>query len=103
VVTADGSILTASKEENPELFWAIRGSGSNFGVVPEIVMKLHPQRATVFAGVLVYPPSLVPQVAAAVDAWWTAGPSEKEVVYQIITLSPEGQVSVGYHRLFLAQ
>lgn len=33
LVTANGSILTASQEENPELFWGIRGAGSNFGIV----------------------------------------------------------------------
>jgi FAD/FMN-containing dehydrogenase len=49
-------VTTSSKPtENPDLFWAIRGAGSNFGVVTEFVYKLYPQRPTVFSGILTYP------------------------------------------------
>lgn len=55
VVTADGKMLKASETDNSDLFWAIRGGGSNFGVVTEFEFKLHPVGPEVLAGLLVFP------------------------------------------------
>jgi FAD/FMN-containing dehydrogenase len=54
VVTADGQVLLASKEENEDLFWAIRGGGGNFGVVTSFEFQLHPVK-DVTAGLFFYP------------------------------------------------
>ena len=54
IVTADGQIRTASESENPDLFWAVRGGGGNFGVVSTFEYQLHPVDG-VTAGVLVWP------------------------------------------------
>src|SRR5690349_24608673 len=48
VVTADGSIVRANRKENPDLFWALRGGGGNFGVVTEFEVTLHPVNAVLF-------------------------------------------------------
>lgn len=55
VITAEGKKLKASESENPDLFWAIRGGGGNFGVVTEFVFKLYPIGPEIFAGLIVYP------------------------------------------------
>jgi hypothetical protein len=49
LVTADSSIVRANAKENPDLFWALRGGGGNFGVVTEFEVKLHPLSSVVLA------------------------------------------------------
>ncbi|WP_414472142.1 FAD-binding oxidoreductase [Microvirga sp. M2] len=55
VVTADGRLLRASAEENPDLFWAIRGGGGNFGIVTSFEFNLHPVGPEVLSGLVVHP------------------------------------------------
>jgi len=64
VVTADGRLLRASRDRNPDLFWAIRGGGGNFGVVTSFEFRLHPVGPEVFAGLLVHPLSDARKVLA---------------------------------------
>ena len=54
VVTADGRVLRASDGQNPDLFWALRGGGGNFGVVTSLEYQLHPV-TTVLGGAYLYP------------------------------------------------
>ncbi len=64
VVTADGTILTASESENPDLFWAIRGGGGNFGVVASFEFRLHPVGPEVLSGLIVHPIAAAPKLLA---------------------------------------
>lgn len=54
IVTADGQIRTASEDEEPDLFWAVRGGGGNFGVVSSFEFDLHPV-STVLGGLIAFP------------------------------------------------
>jgi FAD/FMN-containing dehydrogenase len=55
VVTADCEFITVSADEYPDLFWALRGGGGNFGIVTSFTYRLHPVGPTVLAGVLAWP------------------------------------------------
>ncbi|KAH9836777.1 uncharacterized protein C8Q71DRAFT_58980 [Rhodofomes roseus] len=90
VVLANGSIVTANETENPDLFWGIRGGGSNFGVVAEFVFRLHPQRRTVFAGRALYHRRQLEALISATAEWWDS-PGDRSAQIQAATVGPDGQ------------
>ena len=76
VVTADGRKVKASESENPDLFWAIRGGGGNFGVVTQFEFQLHPVGPDVLSGLVVYPFAEAKQVLEKYRAFTEAAPEE---------------------------
>src|SRR5829696_1139022 len=55
VVTADGRLVRATAGEHPDLFWALRGGGGNFGVVCALELALHPVGPEVYGGLMLFP------------------------------------------------
>jgi FAD/FMN-containing dehydrogenase len=66
IVTADGELRRASANENEDLFWAVRGAGSNFGVVTSFEFQAHPVGPIVMVGALFYP---LEEVRSLLPAW----------------------------------
>ncbi len=79
VVTADGTLHHVSASAEPDLFWALRGGGGNFGVVTSFEYRLHPVGPEVYAGLVVYPFSQVQQVLRAWRDFNTGAPDELSV------------------------
>lgn len=78
LITADGKQLTASKSENKDLFWALRGAGSgNFGVVTELRFRTHPAPQGVSA-YMTWPWS---KAAAVIKAWQEWGPDQPDEIW----------------------
>lgn len=55
IVTADGTLLRANEEENPDLFWGVRGGGGNFGIVTSFEFRLHSMQRRVVGGRIFFP------------------------------------------------
>ena len=92
IVTANGKALTVSESENADLFWGIRGGGSNFGVCTEFVLRLHPQRRTIFGGILIFPPDVLDDLMKELSQWWETA-KDHEAMLQIFGRGPDGKVS----------
>ncbi|MEU6080175.1 FAD-binding oxidoreductase [Streptomyces sp. NPDC047108] len=75
LVTAEGSTVHASNDENTELFWALHGGGGNFGVATSFTFRLYPL-ATVTAMLLLWPPEAGPEVARAYRDFLETAPDE---------------------------
>jgi FAD/FMN-containing dehydrogenase len=76
VVTANGEVVKASETENADLFWGLRGAGSNFGIVTEFEFRLHPVGPTVFAGPIFWRIEESPKVMRFYRDWIADMPDE---------------------------
>jgi FAD/FMN-containing dehydrogenase len=87
LVTADGEILTASADEHPELFWALRGGGGNFGVVTKISYRLH-QLGQVLGGMLLFRLEAAP-LALRVYRELTSNAPDELLAHAVLATVPE--------------
>ena len=88
LVTADGSIVHASDNENPELFWAMHGGGGNFGVATSLTFRLH-KLASVTALLLLWSPEKAPEVLRVYRDYLETAPDEVGGGALYITAPPE--------------
>jgi FAD/FMN-containing dehydrogenase len=65
IVSADGSVVDASSDENADLFWALRGAGHNFGIVTSFTFRLHEVGPLVTGGLIAWPAEHASEVLAA--------------------------------------
>jgi FAD/FMN-containing dehydrogenase len=72
VVTADGKLVHTDAERNPDLLWALRGGGGQFGAVTSLEYQLHPVGPEVFMAITFYPG----EAAKGVALYWTVPPEE---------------------------
>jgi hypothetical protein len=89
IVTADGEVRTVSAEQEPDLFWAIRGGGGNFGVVSEFEFRLHPFERKVFSGSIIWP---IEQAREVLDFYgdWYLGLSDELYAGPTMATMPDG-------------
>jgi FAD/FMN-containing dehydrogenase len=85
VVTADGDLLYADGETYPDLFWAIRGGGGNFGVATRFKFRLHPVES--FVGGILFLPA-TPEVVAGFVAEAAVAPEELSTIANVMTAPP---------------
>jgi FAD/FMN-containing dehydrogenase len=83
LITADGRMVRAGAEEEPDLFWAIRGAGANFGVVTAFELELHPFAGVLHRGTFIYPASLAHEVWGLVRDW---APTMPDAVSAIVSM-----------------
>lgn len=89
IVTADGQVRQVSAEENPDLFWAIRGGGGNFGTVTKFRYRLHPFERNVLSGIIAWP---IDQARDVLDFYgeWHQRLSNDLYVGPVMMTAPDG-------------
>lgn len=94
VVTADGELLHVDADSDPDLFWAIRGGGGNFGVATRFKFRLH-EVSSVYGGMLFLPAT--PDVIASFIALAETAPDELSTIANVMPAPPMPFLPVEYH------
>jgi hypothetical protein len=96
VVLADGSFVIADERREPDLFWALRGGGGNFGIVTQFTFRLHPVR-TVVAGPTLWPLDRTEEILRWYREFLPAAPRELSGFFAFLTVPPAPPFPVELH------
>jgi FAD/FMN-containing dehydrogenase len=88
LVTAEGELVSASEDENPDLFWGIRGGGGNFGIVTSFEYQLHPVGPDLLAGPIFYPLPEAPDVLRFYRDFIADAPDELTTIFDLSVPPP---------------
>jgi FAD/FMN-containing dehydrogenase len=97
IVTADGKIRTANRQENADLFWAVRGGGGNFGIVTRFTFRLHEVGPTVTGGLIGWPVERAEQVLSTYRELTESAPRELTAALAIRLAPPAPFVPQQFH------
>ena len=87
IVTADGRVVVADANHDPDLFWAVRGGGGSFGIVTAIELELYPVQE-LYAGMLAFPVERASEILRAWREWVRTVPDEATSVGRILHFPP---------------
>jgi FAD/FMN-containing dehydrogenase len=97
IVLADGRLVTANARENPDLFWAVRGGGGNFGVVTSFLFRGNPVGETVYGGPIFWPLTDAAQVMRFWRDLILTGPEELNGWFGFHTVPPVDMFPAEHH------
>lgn len=98
VVTADGEVVGASDQENPDLLWGLRGGGGNFGVVASFEFRCHPVGPTVLAGPVMWPAEDAPELLSFYRDFARSEPEDLTTISFLRFAPPAAWVPEHLHR-----
>jgi FAD/FMN-containing dehydrogenase len=102
LVTADGSLITASEDEHPDLFWALHGGGGNFGVATALTFRLHPVGPEVLAGLLLYEPEQGRELLRLTRDFMVDAPDQFGPALAYLTVPADDELPAELHRRFVS-
>jgi FAD/FMN-containing dehydrogenase len=97
VVTADGAVVRASADENPDLFWGIRGGGGNFGIVTEFELKLHDVGPMIYGGLLGCSPERATEITTFLRDYMVDAPEDLGAAIGFLSAPPAPHVPEEMH------
>jgi hypothetical protein len=97
IVTSDGRVQRAAADENPDLFWAVRGGGGNFGVVTRFTFRLHPVGPEITGGLMLWNGERAEEVAALYRDLTATAPRELTVMLVVRAIPAAPFVPERYH------